>query len=47
MINLANLSYRSGKKILRVNPETEEIIGNDDAVKLDKKTYRKNYELEQ
>jgi hypothetical protein len=45
MINLANLSYRSGKKMLRLSSETGDIIENDDAARLDKRMYRKNYEL--
>ena len=40
MINLANLSYRSGKKLIRIDPKTGDIIGNDEAVALDKRTYR-------
>jgi predicted dehydrogenase len=40
MINLANLSYRSGKKVVRLNPETEEIIENEEAARLDKREYR-------
>jgi predicted dehydrogenase len=45
MVNLANLSYRSGKNILRVNPQTFAISENDKAAALDKRTYRKGYEL--
>ena len=45
MINLANLSYRSGKKMLGIDPVTGAITGNPEAAALDKKTYRKGYEL--
>jgi len=46
MINLANLSYRSGKKMLRIDPSTEAILDNPEAAALDKRTYRKGYELQ-
>jgi len=45
MINLANLSYRTGKKMLRIDPVTEAILDNPEAAALDKRTYRKGYEL--
>lgn len=45
MINLANLSYRSGKKLIEIDSQTEAIIGNDEAVRLDKRTYRDGYQL--
>ncbi|MDR1897798.1 MAG: Gfo/Idh/MocA family oxidoreductase [Prevotellaceae bacterium] len=45
MINLANLSYRTGKKILGVDAENETIIGNEKAVELDKRIYREGYKL--
>jgi predicted dehydrogenase len=45
MINLANLSYRSGKKMLRVNPGTGAIEDNDTAAALDNRTYRQGYTL--
>jgi len=45
MINLANLSYRSGKKKLRYDAVTGTILDNPEAAALDKRTYRKGYEL--
>ncbi|MDR1746237.1 MAG: Gfo/Idh/MocA family oxidoreductase [Tannerella sp.] len=45
MVNLANLSYRSGKKWLGVDVVTGEITGNDEAAKLDKRIYREEYKL--
>jgi predicted dehydrogenase len=45
LINLANLSYRSGKKLLRYNPETNAITDNDEAVRLDNRSYREGYKL--
>lgn len=45
MINLANLSYRSGKKMIRIDPVTETMTGNEEAVRLDNRTYREGYPL--
>ncbi|KAA6339884.1 Inositol 2-dehydrogenase [termite gut metagenome] len=45
MINLANLSYRSGKKLLRIDPHTGEIIENEEAILLDNRFYREGYKL--
>lgn len=45
MINLANLSYRSGKKLIEFDPRTETIRGNEEAVCLDKRIYRDGYQL--
>jgi len=45
MINLGNLSYRSGKKMITVDPVTGAITGNPEAAALDKRSYRKGYEL--
>ena len=45
MVNLANLSYRSGKKLIGIDPVTETITGNEEAVRLDKRTYRDGYQL--
>jgi predicted dehydrogenase len=44
MINLANLSYRSGKKTVGIDPVTGEITNNPEAAGLDKHTYRAGYE---
>jgi hypothetical protein len=45
MINLANLSYRSGKNILKINPETGAIVENEKAAELDKRSYRDGFKL--
>ena len=45
MINLANLSYRSGKKMLNFDPDTWTILNNPEAATLDKRPQRKGYEL--
>ena len=45
MINLANLSYRSGKKMLDYDISTGLILNNDEAMNLDKISYREGYEL--
>ena len=45
MINLANLSYRSGKKLLKIDAATGTIIENDDAAQLDKRSYREGFRL--
>jgi len=45
MINLANLSYRSGKSLLGIDPVTGAITGNEEAARLDVRSYRKGFEL--
>jgi predicted dehydrogenase len=45
MINLANLSYRSGKNILKIDSETGAILENEEAAKLDKRSYREGFLL--
>jgi predicted dehydrogenase len=45
MINLANLSYRSGKRLVGIDPQTGAITDNPEAAALDKRTYRAGYEL--
>jgi predicted dehydrogenase len=45
MINLANLSYRSGKKSLGIDPATGAITDNEEAARLDKRFYRETYKL--
>ena len=45
LINLANLAYRSGKKMLGFDPVTGTITGNAEAAALDKRPQRKGYEL--
>ena len=43
LINLANLSYRSGKKIVEIDGEKETITNNNAAVQLDHRFYRGEY----
>jgi predicted dehydrogenase len=45
MINLANLSYRSGKNVLGIDPATGAITENEKAATLDKRTYRDGYQF--
>lgn len=45
MVNLANLSYRAGKVPVEVDPLTGVIVGNDEAIRLDRRTYRSGYRL--
>jgi hypothetical protein len=45
MINLANLSYRSGKNILTIDSETGAILENEKAAQLDKRSYREGFLL--
>ena len=46
MVNLANLSYRSGKKLLKIDAATGAITENDDAAQLDKRSYREGFKLD-
>ena len=43
LIHYANISYRLGAQKLEIDPATEEIKGNPDAMKLFKRTYREPY----
>ena len=43
MINLANLSYRAGKSLIRIDGESGAIVENDEAASLDQRIYRQNY----
>ena len=45
MINLANLSYRSGKKLLKIDAATGTITENDEAARLDNRSYREGFRL--
>ncbi|MDR3094300.1 MAG: Gfo/Idh/MocA family oxidoreductase [Bacteroidales bacterium] len=47
MINLANLSYRAGKKIINLDPVSGAITGNEKAVALDTLSYRDGYKFNQ
>jgi len=46
LINLANLSYRSGKKIVEIDIEKETVINNSEAAQLDNRFYRGEYNFE-
>jgi predicted dehydrogenase len=45
MINMANLSYRSGKNLIKLNTETGAIEENETAAALDKRVYRNGYSI--
>lgn len=45
MINLANLSYRTGKKLLNIDPVTGIVHGDSEASKLDNREYRNEYKF--
>jgi predicted dehydrogenase len=45
MINLANLSYRVGKKLLYIDPETGSITNDDEATALDNRINREEYKF--
>ena len=44
--HLANISYRLGGQKLIIDPKTEKIVGNEAAMKLFKRHYRKPYVIE-
>ena len=44
--HLANISYRLGGQKLIIDAKTEEIVGNDEAMKLYRREYRKPYVVE-
>jgi len=46
LAHLANISYRVGGQRLSFDAETEKIVGNDEALKLYKREYRKPYVIE-
>ncbi len=46
LAHLANISYRLGGQRLSFDAETEKIVGNDEAMKLYKREYRKPYVIE-
>ncbi len=47
MIHYANISYRLGGQKLTIDPKTEHIVDNDDAMKLFKRSYRKPWVIEE
>lgn len=44
--HLANISYRLGGQKLMIDPKTEQIVGNDEAMKYYRREYRKPYVIE-
>jgi predicted dehydrogenase len=47
MIHYANISYRLGSQRLAIDPETETIVDNPDAMKLFKRTYRRPWVIDE
>jgi len=47
MIHYANISYRTGGRKLVIDPATEQIVGDDEAMKLFKRSYRKPWVIEE
>ncbi|OHB67757.1 MAG: hypothetical protein A2V70_20360 [Planctomycetes bacterium RBG_13_63_9] len=45
-IHYANISYRLGGQKLVIDPKTEEIVGNDEAMKLFRREYRRPWVIE-
>jgi predicted dehydrogenase len=45
LVNLGNIAYRCGNKLLQFDGEKEQFIGNDEANQLARGTYRKGYEI--
>jgi predicted dehydrogenase len=45
-IHYANISYRLGGPRLAIDPKTEQIVGNDEAMKLFRREYRKPWVIE-
>ena len=45
LAHYATISYRLGGQKLGIDPKTEQIIGNADAMKLFKREYRNPYEI--
>jgi len=46
MIHYANISYRLGGQKIFIDPETEQIVDNADAMKLFRRTYRKPFVIQ-
>ena len=47
MTHYANISYRLGGQKLVIDPQTEQIVDNDDATALFKRSYRKPWVIEE
>lgn len=45
LVHIGNIAYRLGNQKLRFDPKAERFIGNDEANKMLKDTYRKGYEI--
>ena len=45
--HFANISYRLGGQKLMIDAKTEQIVGNDEAMKLYKREYRKPWVIEE
>ena len=45
LVHIGNIAYRVGNKHLTFDPATEKFIGNDDANKLLRGTYREGYQI--
>ncbi len=46
LTHYANISYRLGGQKLTIDPKTEHIVGNPEAMKLFKREYRKPWVIE-
>ena len=47
LIHYGNMSYRSGSEKLTIDPATDHVVGNEEAMKLFKRQYRKPWVLEE
>ena len=47
LIHYANISYRLGGQKLVIDPKTEQIVGNEEAMKLFKRTYREPWVIKE
>ena len=45
LVHFVNISYRLGGANLEIDPETEQIAGNAEAMKLFKREYRQPYAI--
>jgi predicted dehydrogenase len=45
LVHYANMSYRTGGQKLKIDAKTEKIVGNEEAMKLFRREYRKPYSL--
>ena len=47
LVHFANISYRLGGQNLVIDPKTEQIVGNPEAMKLFKREYRQPWAIEE